>query len=667
MLLFDLALLLVLLPVCSFAPGFYFVRKFAWNPMEKFCASMGLSVILIYLLSWAWFCLGPRDSGDQLTTSLSAAISLVCCTLAILCRKQIAALFRNIRVKRAALGYAFLFGWTLILLAIIRHYSGFGWGVDWLEHFQRTLFFLHRFPASTPIVAGYQLPARPPLMNVVAGFFLAQTEDRFELFQVIFAFFNLLLFLPCCLLMPAFGLSRKPRILPLLALFAFNPVVMQGATYSWTKSLASFFVLLSLGLYLAALRKHDRLRMTAAFLAAAAGVLAHYMAGPYLLFLALHYLLFVFRKRRGKWTELGAVAGLGGLLLFTWFGWSLAVYGPDVTFKSNTSVTTAQQYKGNNLAKIGANLFDTLVPSQIRRGSLLYPTGGEPNFAGLVRDNAFAFYQVNLIFGMGLIGGPFVLWLLSRYYWRGRRSDKPVRPEWRFWRVMIPFCVLAGIAVVGERDVFGSAQLTMLPLEVLGLSLIAASFPWRGNLAVWLLIGCSIDFGLGVLLQARTEALENTPAQTVFTAAVRPWDGTWQRGSSRSSSLSVAAWENWFAKHRFALTRRMLANLKTFHPGTAQGQQDSMRVRNKLQADLAEDESMWGGWWARHNYELGFLGDASAGDSETGGIPLEILVAAAFGALMVALWREIAAKPLRQAAPARAVKSAKAPKAYRAP
>jgi hypothetical protein len=366
--------------------------------------------------------------------------------------------------------------------------------------------------------------------------------------------------------------------LPLVALFAFNPVVMQGATYSWTKSLSSFFVILSLGLYLAALRKNDRLRMPAAFLAAAAGLLVHYMAGPYLLFLALHYLLQVFPKRRGRWVELATIAGLGGLLLFTWFGWSLTAYGPNGTFKSNTSVTSAEQYDGNNLVKIGANLFDTLLPAQVRRGSLLRPSSGEPNQAGLARDNAFAFYQENLIFGMGLAGGPFVLWLLYRFY---RRNDVDARPEWRFWRVMIPFCVVAGIAVVGERNFYGSAHLTMLPLEVLGLTLIAASFPWRRNLAVLLLVGCAVDFGLGVFLQTNIEALENTPARTVFTAALQPWDGNWRPGPPQPESLSVAASGNWLAKHRFTLTRQMLANLADFHPGPGQSEQDTIRLRAK--------------------------------------------------------------------------------------
>src|ERR1035438_1615552 len=71
-------------------------------------------------------------------------------------------------------------------------------GPGTLEHFQRTLFFLHHFAKDTPI-SGYLLPARPPMMNVLAAFFLGVTQDRFEIFQFVFTFLNLLVFLPCCL------------------------------------------------------------------------------------------------------------------------------------------------------------------------------------------------------------------------------------------------------------------------------------------------------------------------------------------------------------------------------------------------------------------------------------------------------------------------------------
>ena len=50
------------------------------------------------------------------------------------------------------------------------------------------------------------------------------------------------------------------------------------------------------------------MRMTGAFVALTAGLLAHYSAGPYCVFFALHYLLVVFRTRPNKWKELAAIA-----------------------------------------------------------------------------------------------------------------------------------------------------------------------------------------------------------------------------------------------------------------------------------------------------------------------------------------------------------------------
>jgi len=465
MLVLHLALLLCLLQLCSLAPGFYCLRKLPWSPLEKLCGSVGLSLVLLYLASWGIYCFVPRGASGP----FFAAVPLLCLVLAILARQDLSRLLRSLRVRRAVLGYAFLFLWTMAILAIIRNYSGLDWGEDWLEHFQRSLFFLHHFPTDTPLLGGYQLPARPPMMNVLTAFFMAQTQDRFELFQVASAFLNTLVFLPCCLILPALGLTRRPRILPLLALFASSPVVMENATYTWTKSLSAFFVVLAFCFYLAAWRKNNRLRMAAAFLSLSAGLLVHYSAGPYCLLLGLHYLLRLFWKRPRKWRELAAIVLPCALLLATWFTWSVAVYGRGVTFQSNTSVASARQYQGNNLAKIGANLFDSIVPYVLRSG---LTNSGQPNPAGVLRDNAFGFYQVNLIFGMGLVGGPLVLWLLWGFV---RRPSAPPR-EWRFWRFLIPVCVLVGMVVVGERSPFGAAHLTLIPLEILGLSLVAAAF-----------------------------------------------------------------------------------------------------------------------------------------------------------------------------------------------
>ena len=644
MLVLQLALLLCLLLVCSLAPGFYCVRGLPWSPMEKLSGGIALSLVLLYLASWGIYCFIPRQNGGAF-----AAVSLVCALLAILARKDFSALLRSFRVCRAVLGYAFLFFWTVVILAMIRHYSGLGWGEDWYEHFQRSLFFLHRYPADTPIMGGYRLPARPPMMNVLVAFFLAQTEDRFELFQVASAFLNVLLFLPCCLMLPALGLARRPRTLPLVALFACSPVVMENATYTWTKSLSAFFVVLAFWFYLAGCRKHDRVRMAAAFLALSAGLLVHYSAGPYCLLLGFDYLLRVFWKRPRKWRELAAIVVPCALLLATWFAWSVAVYGPRVTFQSNTSVSSARTYRGNNLSRIGANLVDSIVPYVLRSG-LVYT--GQPNPAGVLRDNAFGFYQVNLIFGMGLVGGPFVLWLL----WGFVRRRAPRLPEWRFWRVLIPCSVIVGIAVVGERDLMGSAHLTLIPLEILGLSLIAAAFPWRRVAAIAVVAGCIVDFSLGVFLQARVEALENTPQRTVFTAAVLPAYGLFQMGSHTREGLSNGAWGNWFFKHRFALYRQFLGALAQAPSPNATVREVASRARARLAQCVNDDEVCWQGWWRRHDYTLDFLGDDVAGESGEGaGVPQAILVVL-FLVLMGALVREMRPRPPRrvpQRAPAR--------------
>lgn len=585
-------LLPVLLVLCSFAPGFYVVRKFRWSPVEKLAGSIALSLIFLYLAAFGLYCFAPGG----ISRGASAAVSILCAVLAVHARADIARLFAAARVRRIAAGYGFLFVWVLVFLAMIRNYSGLGWGADWLEHFQRTLFFLHRLPVDTPILFGYEFPARPPMMNLLAAFFLAQTQDSFALVQVVFTFFNLLLFIPCCLMLPALGVSRRTRILPLVLLFAASPVVFVHATYLWTKSLTVFYVVLAYWFYLAARRKQDSKRMIAAFVALAAGLLVHYSAGPHLVVLAVHYVVTLW-KRPERWRELAAIAVVCGFLLATWFGWSLATYGTKKTLQSNTSVTAARDYKGSAAVRIARNISDTFVPFLLR-GRLVTD---QRNSAGLVRDLAFTIYHPNLIFGMGILGGPVVLWLLFR---AARRRP----PEWRFWRVAIPAAVVLGIVVVGERDVFGSAHLTLIPLVVLGLSMIASAFPGRRVLAAVVLAGCLIDFYFGVWLQARVESLENSPGRMVFSAGARTTDGGIQRGELTPETLSVAAWENWFLKHKFELAQEFLGKLESFR--SADGGENLVATMGpKLERDMREDSTMWGDWWSRHQYRLRFLGD----------------------------------------------------------
>jgi len=626
----KIGLLLGLLTVDVFSPGFFFVRRLQWSPLEKLCGAIGVSLILLYLVSSVLYGLGPQDWALPCW-----AVSVICLALLLLAIRDLRKLAAGISVRQIVFGFAFLLLWTLSILSMIRHYSGGGWAVDWLEHFQRTLFFLHRFPTDTPIFSEYQLAARPPMMNLLGAFFLAQTGDRFELFQVAFMFLNLLVFLSCCLIAPALGPGGRRRIVPLVALFALSPLVMQNATYTWTKLLAGFYVILALWFYVRGWRKHDKSRVIAAFAFLAAGLLVHYSTGPYLVFVALHYIFVLFRQRDDKWRELAAVVGLSGMLLVTWIGWSIAVYGARSTFTSNTSLTPSQTVEGGALTKIGANVFDTIVPHSFRSDAPpeMYR---QPNALGEFRDYFFLMYQTNAIFGMGAIGGPVVVYLLYRAFRKRRDRDERERSRQRFWLAFVTFCVVVGVAVHGERDAYGVAHVTLQPLMVLGLALLARSVVRLPRVAARLVVaGCAVDFAVGVLPQIWVESLENGFGRTVF-AGLTVQGGQVMLGQAQHDSLSRSAWSSWLAKHQFAACGDWSQEVSRL-VGLGQVDGTANRLLAFFEQCRSQDAVSWHGWYARNGGVVTFLGDRVVG-SWTGGMALPLAaVVAMFLALMTAL------------------------------
>ncbi len=648
-LLLQLLLTLVLLAVCSFAPGFLFVRRLRWSGLEKLCGSVALSLVLLWLAAWGIFI--------SAQPALYYVLAAACAVAAIVVARDALRWVRALRVRRALAGYAFLLAWTLLVLAIIRNYSGALWSGDWLEHFQRTLFFLHHFAKNSPIYGLYLLPARPPMMNVLAAFFLAVTQDRFEIFQFIFVFLNLLVFLPCCLAIPLLVRVRKFSLLPLIGIFAMNPAVMQNATYTWTKLLTAFFVILAVCFYLSGWRKRDSVRLTAAFVSLAAGLLVHYSAGPYCVFFALHYLLVVFRTRPAKWKELAAIAAACGFLLLTWFGWSLAVYGVKPTLASNTSITPQMQYQGSNLAKIAGNVLDSIVPRIAYTPSQVH-LFDQPYTPGMVRDNIFLFYQTNLIFSMGLIGGPLVVWFVIAAF----RSGKGLGGERNFWLMLIGFSLLIGLAVVGERDYFGVAHLTLVPLELLGITLLSARFFSRRLVASLIIAGCAIDFSLGIFFHVRIQHLENTARHTYFTGL--SYDrGQFAVGAPGPESLNISAWRNWLGKHQMAYSEKWLASGESYRPGDLAVDAARVNLRAAIADQLKEDDTLWHGWYARHSGEIELIGDHFGGSDA----PSVLLVLVAIGllskmALLAKMTPQPAAAPRLIAAAAAKPRSSRSPR-----
>jgi hypothetical protein len=282
----------------------------------------------------------------------------------------------------------------------------------------------------------------------------------------------------------------------LVVLLMLNPSFVQNATFAWTKLAAVFFILSGLYFFLRALDA-DAPRAAGPLFAAAfaTGILTHYSTGPYVLLLTLVWPAL----HRARWREpafwwqtvkLGVV---GGLVLATWFSWSLAVYGTHTTFLSNSSVTVKEAQTGDQLLKIALNLRDTVVPHFLRPLDPSLLTQRSP--WGYLHDWFFQLYQLNLFFVFGSVAWLVLLRELIRHW-----PAAAALHRW-FWTAFISGAILLGVAVHGARDTWGLAHICLQAVVVLGLAYLAArwatlSHNWR----VVLLTGAALDFLLGIAL-----------------------------------------------------------------------------------------------------------------------------------------------------------------------
>ena len=492
------------------------MRKLRWSPPERLCAAIAASGVVLYLTSALIYVLRlPRFS--------YFVVSLACLGFAVAGRAQGRLLLASREVRWALGSFAFLLIWTLPLLAMVRSYSGGSWAGDWIEHYQRTQFFLDHQPTGTLFIGQYVLPVRPPFMNLLGAHFLAQAGERYDLFQVVFTFLNLLAFFPCWLiarLMVSRAGGRTGRLV-LLCLFAASPVFLQNATFAWTKGLANFYVIAGLWFYIRGWRKSDPLRLAAAALALSAGMLVHYSAVPYAILLVLHGILFVLpRCAPGARRRFLGAALPGATLLGTWIAWSIAVYGPGVTFGSNTTAQAAGAMSPMESArKIALNLFYSTVPHPLHLGySRFHNLFFQPNGWGFFRDYYFSIVQTNLVFGMGGVGGLVVLFLL----WRAAKSPAvAVAGGHRFWLGFVLLGAFLTIATHPTVEILGVAHVCSQPLLLLGLTFLAASFgalPRILHLAV--VLGCALDFFAGIFvhfsLQQEADAIRTAAGRRVL-------------------------------------------------------------------------------------------------------------------------------------------------------
>jgi len=485
----------------SFFPGVIFVRRRRWHPFEKMTGAIACSLILLFVLTFGVY-------WAHLPRAAYAGIAVVALVLSAAAARDALRLLRMRVVRPLVTAFLLLATWTVGLQLLIRHYSGGDWCCDWVEHYQRSLFFLEGWPRDFLFIGRYAVTARPPFMNVVCAFFLGLAGTEFGVYQLVFSTLNLLVFFPCCL----FGRLAAPwtaRSASLVAiLLGANPMFFMNTTFPWTKVLAAFFVVLGVCWYLIGWRKKDSVRIGAAFLSLAAGTMVHFSTAPYAVILAGMYVVTVWPRERRRVRALALAALPAVLLAAYWLTWTVSVYGPRSTFAGNVTVEAASTMTAvENLRRIAMNTFHTFRP-------YLFPGAPGDTPLRLLTDRAFTFYQENFLGAIGSLNAYVAIWIAVTLTCFAR-SRVPAR-ERRFWLAFVPLAMVIGIAVDSEVTPSGFANICLQPLVYLAVTLVAVRFEGLGRgLRQLIWCGLAIDFVLGVgleiFMESRMQAWTRTP------------------------------------------------------------------------------------------------------------------------------------------------------------
>jgi 4-amino-4-deoxy-L-arabinose transferase-like glycosyltransferase len=488
----TLACLALVLGV-AFGLSRFFVDRLRLAPGETIVAGAGLSLIAAWAVAWAVFTSGAPLGAYWLLPALAAAGAAAGW-------RGTSRLAADPLASDLILGQLIVTGWCVAWLSFVRNHSGGAWTGDWVEHWERAGFFLRAWPADRPFYDIYQLPARPPMTNVLTAAFLRMTRADYPHYQIVMTALGSLAYLPTGLLAARFGGRSAARIAAVVLMV--NPLFLQNATYPWTKLPAAFFILAGLYFFLRG-RDDDGSASRSGVLCAlllGGAVVTHYSAGPYVAVLAAAWIARGFRRGwdPGYARATAAAAAAGALVLAPWFLWSVARYGLHGTFLSNTSVTAFGRWQGNPIVKVVLNLRDTLLPPQLRgfRGALFRQSSPW----GALRDQCFLLYQINLPLALGSVG--FVV--VAREAWRAARAARAA--DRRFWVFALAGFVVLSIAVYGDREHYGIVHICLQSVVLLGLAFLASRWGRLGpGWKVALVLGGTVDFCLGIALQFAVE------------------------------------------------------------------------------------------------------------------------------------------------------------------
>jgi len=499
--------------ILTYLPGRVVMERFSFlDREEKFCLSFFITLVALYLLCFGSFIM--------LTDPILSyrIILLGICVSTIASYRIIKAFFSDRAERSLFLAGLFMLLWLVGFQGLLRVYGGGGWQGDWVEHYERGMFFLGGVSLNYKFIGRYALPARPPLFNVITAFFQAFLGRPFWIYQILCSFLNMTMAFPAFLLARRLFKNKQPLSLwAVIALFLLNPAMVRQMTYTMTKGLSAAFVLAGAYIYLKARGTPDFKHPVFAFLLLSAGILAHYSAAPFFLVMGFDFLVLSIPKPdRRKILSFVATAFLASAFLLSWVGYSLALYGKDNTFLSNTTYTDSRSLTlAQRLKKDLFNLRTTFFPDKFS-----WETEGEQDRSIKI----FILYDTLIVFHSESLPGNLTLFfyfvlivysadVLLKKKDRGKKAKPPSDADpfhsRVFWILFFIGGGLIGLVTNATKMNYGVAHVSFVPVSALLLSMayVLAVRIRQAWLKLLILLGAIIEgaYVLGVMIAALSD------------------------------------------------------------------------------------------------------------------------------------------------------------------
>ncbi|OGG14337.1 hypothetical protein A2773_03500 [Candidatus Gottesmanbacteria bacterium RIFCSPHIGHO2_01_FULL_39_10] len=372
----------------SYLPGRILVQILPLDYKVKFASSFGISFFLYFLASYLSYIF--RIPYQYIILSISVFLAVA--TIIIIHYRPWIPSKEEIRL---IIIFFLAFFFVICIQSLIPYYSGAKLYWDWYEHFVRSQIFYNHLPEFTRF-GGLLLPQRMPLFNAAASFLMFIFGSDFWAYQTIATMLNIIVLLPCYLILSRFTstYTQTSLFIFLTILFLLNPYINALLiTYAATKTLATYYVLMGLYFFFILIKNNKTIFIYLSMIFLSFAHLVHFIVLPYIFVTAFLLFIYTIRKKFLIHFFISMLIYIG--IISIWYTWSYKTYGSSLTFFSNRNIEkVASMSYSQRFDLIKHNVFYTSIPFISKE--YFDATFNNINYPVMLYDRIITFYSTNI-------------------------------------------------------------------------------------------------------------------------------------------------------------------------------------------------------------------------------------------------------------------------------